>query len=118
MSIMSYTVKKGDTLTKIARAHGTTVEKFLQANPEITNPNRIKEGQILILPATVGMPPTDGMTYVVKRGDTLFKIAQKHYGKGLASYDTLIAGIAKANKVPNPDKIKEGQVLKIPKVSI
>ena len=36
-----YTIKKGDTLLKVARAHGLTLEELLTANPAIKNPNKV-----------------------------------------------------------------------------
>jgi hypothetical protein len=45
-----YTIKKGDTLLKVAKAHGITIEELLTANPAIKNPNRISEGQKIIIP--------------------------------------------------------------------
>ena len=35
------TVKKGDTLSAIAKANNTTVAKIAAANPQITNVNKI-----------------------------------------------------------------------------
>jgi nucleoid-associated protein YgaU len=46
-------VEKGDTLTKIAQSQyrrATAWRCIVQANPEITEPNRIYEGQQLLLP--------------------------------------------------------------------
>ena len=45
-----YTVKKDDTLTKIAKEYGTTVEVLAKAN-KIINVNQIREGQVLLIPA-------------------------------------------------------------------
>src|SRR5437868_4405926 len=47
---MTYTVKAGDTLSKIAARNGLTLAQLLQANPQITDPNRIKIGDVLNLP--------------------------------------------------------------------
>jgi nucleoid-associated protein YgaU len=57
---------------------------------------------------TVG---TSGKTYTVKAGDTLSKIAREHLGDGNAYMK-----IFNANKdqLTDPDKIKPGQVLKLP----
>lgn len=44
----TYTVKKGDNLSKIAKSFGTTVEKIAQQN-NITNPNLIYVGDVLTI---------------------------------------------------------------------
>lgn len=49
-AVKDYTVKAGDTLTAIAKANGTTVDALLKANPQITNPNLIKVGQVIKIP--------------------------------------------------------------------
>ena len=51
--------------------------------------------------------------YTVKKGDTLWKIAETHYGKGQGAKYT---EIVKANTPPvkNPDLILPGWVLRIP----
>ena len=46
----SYTVKRGDTLSSIAVRFGTTVAALAAAN-NITNPNAIQVGQVLIVPS-------------------------------------------------------------------
>ena len=79
---------------------------------------------ILALGNTVGVAqvqsdlvPSDGAAasemYTVKKGDTLWKIAEKHYGKGQGAKYT---EIVKANTPPvkNPDLIQPGWVLRIP----
>jgi LysM repeat protein len=52
-----YTIKKGDTLSKVAKAHGITIEELLAANPAIKNPDRISEGQQITIPAPSEAPP-------------------------------------------------------------
>jgi murein DD-endopeptidase MepM/ murein hydrolase activator NlpD len=51
---MTYTVKPGDTLSKIASQNGLTLAQVLQANPQITDPNRIKVGDSINLPNGAG----------------------------------------------------------------
>jgi len=46
-----HVVQPGDTLTRIARQYNTTVEAILEANPEITDPNFIRVGQEIKIPA-------------------------------------------------------------------
>lgn len=48
-----YVVKKGDALSKIARAHGVTVKALMEANG-IANANSIRIGQKLVIPAKAG----------------------------------------------------------------
>lgn len=50
-----------------------------------------------------------GSVYVVKSGDNLSKISKSFYGDA-----NQYPKIAKANNIPNPDKIQVGQELKIP----
>ncbi len=52
-----YTIKKGETLSKIATAHGITIEELLAANPTIKDANKISEGQQIILPVPSDAPP-------------------------------------------------------------
>lgn len=80
---------------------------------------------ILSLGNTVGVTEvdTDGLVvaaaapeakiYTVKKGDTLWKIAETHYGKGKGAKYT---EIVKANSPPvkDPDLIQPGWVLRIP----
>ena len=49
----SYTVKKGDSLSQIARTHGISLDNLRSIN-RITNPNLIVEGQTLQLPSRKG----------------------------------------------------------------
>lgn len=66
---MAYTVKSGDTLSKIAAANGTTVAKIIAANPFLkTNPkynggSTIFSGTVLQLPST--NPATTGLDTAV-----------------------------------------------------
>lgn len=54
---------------------------------------------------------TSAQTYTVKAGDTLSKIAKEHLGDGNA-YMAIFE--ANRDQLSDPDKIKPGQVLKIP----
>jgi LysM repeat protein/GH25 family lysozyme M1 (1,4-beta-N-acetylmuramidase) len=46
-----YKVRKGDTMSQIAAAHGVTLTALERANPTVRNPNLIYAGQTLIIPA-------------------------------------------------------------------
>ena len=45
-----YIVRDGDTLSKLARRFGVTVEELLAANPRITNRDLIRTGEGLVIP--------------------------------------------------------------------
>ncbi len=46
----SYSVRSGDTMAGIAKAHGLSLSALIVANPQVRNPNLISPGQILRLP--------------------------------------------------------------------
>jgi hypothetical protein len=52
-----YTIKRGDTLSKIATANGLTLDELLAANPAIKDPNKIGLGQQIIIPTPSEEPP-------------------------------------------------------------
>lgn len=64
---MEYVVQRGDTLFIIARRFNTTVSAILAVNPEITDPNLIFPGQIIIIPS-VGPTPI-GLCPLLRQGD-------------------------------------------------
>ena len=96
----TYTVKSGDTLSKIAAAHGTTVAKLVEING-IKNPNLIHVGQVIRL--TGG----GAVKYTVVAGDTLSRIAAK--------YGTTVAKLAADNGIKNANLIHVSQVITINK---
>ncbi len=55
MAQKTVTVKKGDTLSAIAKANKTTVAAIAKANPSIKNVNVIRPGQKVVIPG-VGTP--------------------------------------------------------------
>jgi N-acetylmuramoyl-L-alanine amidase len=59
----AYTVKAGDTLSKVARKNGLTLQVLLDANPSIKNPNFIQVGDIINIPTgmgtAIGIDPDD-----------------------------------------------------------
>ncbi|MCC8015663.1 MAG: LysM peptidoglycan-binding domain-containing protein [Eubacterium sp.] len=93
-----YRVKKGDTLTKIAKAYKTTPYSLALYN-QLTDPDKISVGQSLII-----LRPKD--VYYVKSGDTLANIAEE---KGI----TLWRLLQNNPQIENPDLIYPGQRLVI-----
>jgi membrane-bound lytic murein transglycosylase D len=81
-------VRRGETLSHIARRYGTTVSNLVAAN-NLKSPNLIREGQKLTVPtpgsgrgwesAAAALPEdSEKIVYVVRRGDTLDAIARAH----------------------------------------
>jgi murein DD-endopeptidase MepM/ murein hydrolase activator NlpD len=97
-------VKSGESLEKIARNYGVSVQELIKANKNI-NPNRLKVGENLCIPQKTSAKARDYAIYKVKKGDTLQSIAEK-FGvdvQELKSFNNL-----------KSEKIIEGQELKIP----
>lgn len=45
-----YVVRSGDTLSRIARTCGASIESLLRANPQVTSPSRLSVGWTLAVP--------------------------------------------------------------------
>ncbi|MFG6358772.1 MAG: LysM peptidoglycan-binding domain-containing protein, partial [Acetatifactor sp.] len=124
-----YIVERNDSLWKIAvkfYGQGESWRTIYNDNRAvIKNPGRLYAGQRLLirLPgATTAVPETPAPlvsvavtlenTYVVQKGDMLWRIADKIYGDG-----KLWTVIYEANKdsIKNPECIRAGQVLNIPR---
>lgn len=79
-----HVVRRGDTLWSIARSHGVTMESVVSRNGLSTD-DTLAVGQVLSIPGTTTLAATDAAeavdtpstTYVVRRGDTLSRIATK-----------------------------------------
>ena len=99
-----YTVKKGDSLWLIANKYGTTVDELKSANN--LKSTTLSIGQTLIVPEK--KENTNKISYVVKKGDSLWLIANK--------YDTTVEKIKSTNNLKN-NTLSIGQVLVIPSSS-
>ncbi|MDP8905657.1 MAG: LysM peptidoglycan-binding domain-containing protein [Chloroflexota bacterium] len=52
-----YTIQAGDNLFRIAARFGITYEQLLAANPQITDPNYIRAGDVIRIPPLDFTPP-------------------------------------------------------------
>lgn len=96
-----YTVKKGDSLWKIANKYNTTVEKLKSANNLKTN--ILNVGQKLVIPS-ISVSPEVSDTYIVQKGDSLWSIANK--------FNMTVSELKNLNNLTN-NLLSIGQVLKI-----
>ena len=109
-----YVVKRGDTLWDIASATmGNPVlwPTLYEANRSvISRPSLIHPGQTLVIPTVTSRSPRG--TRTVRRGDTLWDIAQSVYGNPLRWKD-----LYEANRsiLSNPNRIYPGQTLVLPR---
>lgn len=114
-----YVVQVGDGLTAIARKFGTTVPKLVELNRLMTTV--LQPGQMLKVPNPAGVianatspaiaPAAGGSkatAYMVKKGDTLFKIATR---AGIS-----VAALQAANGLSGTN-IRAGQRMMIPGVA-
>lgn len=119
----SYTVVKGDTLSRIARQHRIPLAHLYAANGLSAENTAIREGQVLNIPAAGSIPTAPVVStaapvpapkratkgsYTVVTGDTISSIAKRH---GISSAALMQAnGLTKATA----DKLSIGQTLNIP----
>lgn len=110
MGCVIYTVRRGDNLWNLSRKYGTTVQSIVQLN-NIKNPNLIYSGQKLRIPVNMnlgsagGSNSLQGITYVIKRGDTLWGISRR--------YGVSVSYLANKNGIRNPRLIYPGQIIRI-----
>ena len=94
-------VRRGDTVYLLAKEYGTTTGNILQLNPNITDVRNIQIGSMLTIP----IPPANSFVYVVRPGDTVYRIAQNN---GLTVED-----IMKYNYIESDYTLYPGQQLVI-----
>ena len=97
----TYEVKKGDTLYSIANKYNTTVDKLKDINNLIDN--TLSVGQILLINDEKTIDNFDN-SYIVKKGDTLYSIANK--------YNTTVDKLKDINNL-NDNTLSIGQILYI-----
>lgn len=101
-----YTVKSGDTLWTISKKYGLTVDELKKLNN--LQSNNLTIGQTLKVSSTIETPttpPQDTSYYTVKKGDSLYAIANK--------YNTSVDELKKINNLSS-NALSIGQKLLIP----
>jgi spore germination protein len=97
--VVIYVVKAGDSIYKIAREYGVSVESIVNANG-LRNPENLVVGESLVIPAV-------SRSYTVEPGDSLYSISRQ--------FNVSLAQLRAANpQITNPNMIYPGQTVQIP----
>ena len=99
----TYIVKQGDTLYGISNQFGVNVNELAELN-NIRGSN-LQIGQVLKIPSKNGENPSNMFIYTVKKGDSLYSIAQR--------YNTTVKAIQELNYLKTIN-LKVGDQLRIP----
>jgi membrane-bound lytic murein transglycosylase D len=110
---VKHTIRRGESLSTIARRYGVSVRAIKDANR--LKSNRIIAGRQLVVPVPVGyrgrtarhtiVASSDGQ-YRVKAGDTMWDIARAH--------GTSVDRLARMNNISSRRRIYPGQILRVP----
>jgi membrane-bound lytic murein transglycosylase D len=107
----SYTLHKGDSIKRLARAVGAKPETLLAMNG-IDSADRVGRGDSIYLPvrarelsALLAHSQDEQFFYAVRKGDTLFSIAKKH---GLS-----VAELREINELSRKASLRIGQKLRV-----
>jgi membrane-bound lytic murein transglycosylase D len=120
ISYQTHVVQSGETLSGVAKKYHVTTQDVRGANPKIPKSGMLRVGQRLVIPtngytpemrAAIAAtqdashaPSRSGKTYVVRKGDTLSSIAERH--------GTTTGSLKKLNGLTS-DKVVVGQRLKL-----
>lgn len=114
-------IRRGETLSHIARRYGTTVSVLMRMNG-IQNPRRLRPGQVLLVPP----PPVQGtyasvprrqqtlprlpegsyFLYEVRSGDTLYDLAR--------TFGVSVRELMRINAISSPRRLRPGMKIRIP----
>lgn len=106
-------VKQGDTLFELSKKYNVPLQKLIEANPQLVNPDQLSIGDKVKIPAVavpIGGETGNVYKHVVKQGDTLYKLS-KAWGLPLQA---LIDANPQLN---DPNKLKIGEIVNIPSAS-
>ena len=110
---IDYKVVKGDWLSKLARKFDCTVWSILKLNPEITNPDLIRKGQMIVIPVKADIVKIDSKSGSTSKIEsvTYTALADGYVNitgfKGEAAANTYITSITTTPKAADPIVYKE-----------
>ncbi len=104
-------VKSGDTLYALSQKYGVPLQKIIDANPQISNPDVLAVGDKVKIPTSAVQVPENHEVYykhTVKQGDTLWKLSKAW---GITLKDMIDAN----TQLKNPNALLVGEMVNIPK---
>jgi membrane-bound lytic murein transglycosylase D len=110
VAVCSFTLREGDSLTRLARAIGTTPETLLAMN-HLRSAKAVGEGDAIYLPlrarelSSILAHAHDGVFYAVRKGDTLYSIARKH--------DLTVEELRDLNQFERGHRLHAGEKLRV-----
>jgi len=100
----TYDVKKGETLSSIAKQFEVTTNQILEYNPDLSNQANLKPQTIFI--PVINPSENSYDKYQIAEGETLWSISQ--------SYGLSVQDLKNANPKLDENDLKKGQYIKIP----
>ena len=111
----AYRVQAGDTLYRVARRHGISVEALAAAN-RLSPEAKLSTGQVLRIPGQGGtgggasrygkaLEPGE-IRHTIRDGETLYALSRK--------YSVSTAELMRLNKISNAARLRPGTVLRVP----
>lgn len=97
----NHRIRPGESLSTIAQQYSVSVRNLQRWN-NLSNPNRIRAGQSLVVLAPVRQSPGN-RRYRVQPGDSLWRIANRH--------QITVQALRNLNSLPNGSILQPGQVL-------
>ncbi|MFP4979329.1 LysM peptidoglycan-binding domain-containing protein [Paenibacillus sp. CN-4] len=107
-------VKEGESLYTISQKYGVPLEKIVEANPQIADPNKLNIGDKVKIPSSPVPVPEQGDVYykhTVKQGDSLWKLSK--------AWGIPLKDVIEANpQLKNPNALLVGEVVNLPKKTV
>lgn len=99
MKYDEYIIEEGDNLTVISRKIGANLDTLVSVN-KISNANRLRPGQKIIV------PNRNGLLYTMKKGESIEDVTER--------YDVSLKRVLTFNKIYDASNIEEGDDIFLP----